>query len=174
MDLRHHAIHCEPPWPLPVAADFAYDDAPDPGDHFADQSAPLPPSLSDWMQYAPPISATGPRVLLPLPLPPLPQVTGVGGEWFSSDFHAAIRTALERRPPAAPEPEIVMVVASTGKIVGATLGNDVNLRDFEGRSALLLAKAKDNNASCAIGPFVRLFDDHFGIDDDRLHDLGYG
>ena len=64
-----------------------------------------------------------------------------------------------------PEPEIAIVAASTGKIVGATLGNDVNLRDFEGRSALLLGKAKDNNASASLGPFIRLFDQHFSLDD---------
>jgi fumarylacetoacetate (FAA) hydrolase family protein len=66
-----------------------------------------------------------------------------------------------------PEPEIVMLADSTGAAIGATLGNDVNLRDFEGRSALLLGKAKDNNASCALGPFIRLFDKGFTLDDVR-------
>jgi fumarylacetoacetate (FAA) hydrolase family protein len=67
-----------------------------------------------------------------------------------------------------PEPEIAIAISASGEVIGATLGNDVNLRDIEGRSALLLGRAKDNNGSAALGPFLRLFDEHFGIDDVRL------
>lgn len=70
-----------------------------------------------------------------------------------------------------PEPELVLVVDSRGRAVGATLGNDVNLRDVEGRSALLLGKAKDNNASSALGPFIRLFDDEFTLDTLRNEEI---
>jgi len=71
-----------------------------------------------------------------------------------------------------PEPEVALVVASDGRIVGATLGNDVNLRDVEGRSALLLGKAKDNNASASLGPFIRLFDQSFSLDDVKTAEIG--
>lgn len=70
-----------------------------------------------------------------------------------------------------PEPELALAVTSSGKAVGAMLANDVNLRDFEGRSALLLTEAKDNNASCALGPFVRLFDDSFNLQTARGLDI---
>ena len=66
-----------------------------------------------------------------------------------------------------PEPEIVLCINAQREVVGATLGNDVNLRDIEGRSTLFLGKAKDNNASASLGPFIRLFDDQYTIDDVR-------
>src|SRR4026207_2101010 len=84
---------------------------------------------------------------------------------------AWMRDCIRNGTGTNPEPEVVLVVTRDGRIVGASLGNDVNLRDFEGRSALLLSKAKDNNASCAIGPFVRFFDASFTLDDVRKMDI---
>jgi fumarylacetoacetate (FAA) hydrolase family protein len=86
------------------------------------------------------------------------------GYGADAGFHAASQWSN-------PEPEAVLIVASDGRIVGATLGNDVNLRDFEGRSALLLGKAKDQNASAALGPFARFFDATFSLDDLRAMDI---
>ena len=90
---------------------------------------------------------------------------------MSAVGHGALAGLHPRSTWNNPEPEVVLVVASGGRIAGATLGNDVNLRDFEGRSALLLSKAKDNNASTAIGPFIRLFDGGFSLDDVRRAEL---
>jgi fumarylacetoacetate (FAA) hydrolase family protein len=88
-----------------------------------------------------------------------PVLSSVGwGEWIGIRSDSAWNN---------PEPEIVIACDRKGRALGAALGNDVNLRDIEGRSALLLGKAKDNNASCAIGPFIRLFDDAFAMDDVR-------
>lgn len=93
------------------------------------------------------------------------------GQPMSSVGVGAYIGVLERSTWNNPEPEVVLLCTSDGRAVGATLGNDVNLRDFEGRSALLLAEAKDNNASCALGPFIRLFADDFGIGDLRESDV---
>jgi fumarylacetoacetate (FAA) hydrolase family protein len=107
-----------------------------------------------WSQYLE--VAIGPDAEVFTKAPPLSSV-GWGA-------HVGIRTQSTWNNP---EPEIVMITDRAGRVLGATLGNDVNLRDYEGRSALLLGKAKDNNASSALGPFIRLFDEKYTIDDVR-------
>jgi fumarylacetoacetate (FAA) hydrolase family protein len=90
-----------------------------------------------------------------------------------SSLGTGVRVGLHPRSTwNNPEPEVVLAVDSAARVVGAALGNDVNLRDFEGRSALLLGKAKDNNGACAIGPFIRVFDGTFGIEDVRRAVIG--
>jgi len=111
-----------------------------------------------WSQYLE--VAIGPDAEIFTKAPPLSSV-GWGAE-------------IGIRPDSSwnnPEPEIVLIMNRRGEAVGASLGNDVNLRDFEGRSALLLGKAKDNNASCSIGPFIRLFDEHYTLDDVRSAEI---
>jgi fumarylacetoacetate (FAA) hydrolase family protein len=107
-----------------------------------------------WSQYLE--VAIGPDAEVFTKSPPLSSVGW--GDWIGVRSDSAWNN---------PEPEVVLACDRTGRILGAALGNDVNLRDIEGRSALLLGKAKDNNASCAIGPFIRLFHDSFGLDDVR-------
>ena len=107
-----------------------------------------------WSQYLE--VAIGPDAEIFTKGPPLSSVGW--GDWIGVRSDSAWNN---------PEPEVVLACDATGRILGAALGNDVNLRDIEGRSALLLGKAKDNNASCAIGPFIRLFDGDFTLDDIR-------
>jgi len=120
----------------------------------SDQAQKLKAALIEgglWSQYLE--VAIGPDAEIFTKGPPLSSVGW--GDWIGVRSDSAWNN---------PEPEVVLAVDSAGRILGATLGNDVNLRDIEGRSALLLGKAKDNNASCAIGPFIRMFDGKFTLD----------
>jgi fumarylacetoacetate (FAA) hydrolase family protein len=125
-----------------------------PGSAAADSAKRLMMRDGTWSQYLE--VGIGPDAEVFTKAQPLSAV-GCGAE---IGVHAGSRWS-------SPEPEIVLAVSPRGEVVGATLGNDVTLRDFEGRSALLLARSKDNNGSCAIGPFVRLFDATFSFDDVR-------
>jgi len=108
-------------------------------------------SQGAWSQYLE--VGIGPDAEIFTKAPPMASV----GTGFDAGLHPASTWNN-------PEPEVVLIVASDGRVVGASLGNDVNLRDVEGRSALLLGKAKDNNAAAAVGPFIRLFDAGFTLD----------
>lgn len=123
----------------------------------SDEAAQIKTRLHDeglWSQY------------LEVGIGPDPEIFTKGQPLSSVGLGAKIGV-LDRSVWNNPEPEVVLAVSSDGLPVGATLGNDVNLRDFEGRSALLLTEAKDNNASCSLGPFIRLFDDDFGLEELR-------
>jgi 2-dehydro-3-deoxy-D-arabinonate dehydratase len=57
-----------------------------------------------------------------------------------------------------PEPELTLVITSTGKIVGYTIGNDMSSRSIEGENPLYLPQAKTYDGSAAIGPGIYVTD----------------
>jgi fumarylacetoacetate (FAA) hydrolase family protein len=130
-----------------------------PGSPEADKAKELLVSEGLWSQYLEVGIGPDPEVFTKAPV-----LSAVG---TGADI-GVLRASVWNNP----EPEVVLVVDSHGRVCGATLGNDVNLRDVEGRSALLLSRAKDNNASCAIGPFIRLLDEDFDLDTVRGLDIG--